>query len=134
MKRPGRDARPSPTAFDRRLIAPMALGSVLNPIDSSVIAVALLGRLVDRYGPRRLYLAGTALVGVAAAATAAFFPHHADTAGLHGPALFLVAGSALPPATTLVDRSPGSLTPRGTTRTIARAPARSTSPNTPGKA
>jgi MFS family permease len=82
--------------FDRRLIAPMVLGAVLNPINSSMIAVALVpigvafhalpsqtawlvsalylatatgqpvvGRLVDRYGPRRLYLFSTALVGVA---------------------------------------------------------------------
>ncbi|GAA0455140.1 MFS transporter [Paractinoplanes deccanensis] len=86
----------SGTAFDRRLIVPMVLGSVLNPINSSMIAVALVpiglalgalpsetawlvsalylatatgqpvvGRLVDRYGPRRLYLAGSALVGLA---------------------------------------------------------------------
>ncbi|MER6353942.1 MFS transporter [Streptomyces sp. NPDC001634] len=82
--------------FDRRLIAPMVLGSVLNPVNSSMIAVALvpigvafgappartawlvsalylatavgqpvIGRLVDMYGPRRLYLTGTALVGTA---------------------------------------------------------------------
>ncbi|MFJ9456757.1 MFS transporter [Kitasatospora sp. NPDC101447] len=74
----------------------MVLGSVLNPINSSMIAVALvpvgaafgappaetawlvtglylatavgqpvIGRLVDTHGPRRLYLAGTALVGAA---------------------------------------------------------------------
>jgi MFS family permease len=74
----------------------MVLGSVLNPINSSMIAVALvpigiafgappsqtvwlvsalylatavgqpvIGRLVDMYGPRRLYLIGTALVGIA---------------------------------------------------------------------
>lgn len=85
-----------PDRFDRRLIAPMVLGSVLNPVNSSMIAVALvpigralgvspaetawlvsglylatavgqpvIGRLVDLYGPRRLYLVGTALVGVA---------------------------------------------------------------------
>ncbi|MET7572865.1 MFS transporter [Streptomyces sp. NPDC005492] len=91
-----RTARPAPTGFDRRLIAPMVLGSVLNPINSSMIAVALvpigiafgappsqtvwlvsalylatavgqpvIGRLVDTYGPRRLYLIGTALVGIA---------------------------------------------------------------------
>ncbi|MFF4896430.1 MFS transporter [Streptomyces sp. NPDC001068] len=90
------DTRPAPDGFDRRLIAPMVLGSVLNPINSSMIAVALvpigiafgappaetvwlvtalylatavgqpvIGRLVDMYGPRRLYLAGTGLVGVA---------------------------------------------------------------------
>jgi MFS family permease len=82
--------------FDRRLIAPMVLGAILNPVNSSMIAVALVpigvafhaqpaqtawlvsalylatatgqpvvGRLVDRYGPRRLYLFSTALVGVA---------------------------------------------------------------------
>jgi Arabinose efflux permease len=85
-----------PDRFDRRLIAPMVLGSVLNPVNSSMIAVALvpigralgaspaetawlvsglylatavgqpvIGRLADLYGPRRLYLAGTAMVGVA---------------------------------------------------------------------
>ncbi|MEV2220096.1 MFS transporter [Nocardia vinacea] len=82
--------------FDHRLIAPMILGSILNPINSSMLAVALVpigkafgappsetiwlvsalylatavgqpvvGRLVDRYGPRTLYLLGTALVGIA---------------------------------------------------------------------
>ncbi|MFE2299095.1 MFS transporter [Streptomyces sp. NPDC059445] len=74
----------------------MVLGTVLNPVNSSMIAVALvpigralgaspadtawlvsglylatavgqpvIGRLVDLYGPRRLYLIGTAMVGVA---------------------------------------------------------------------
>lgn len=92
-----RTRRPAPAdRFDRRLITPMILGSVLNPINSSMIAVALVpigaafgappaetawlvsalylatavgqpvvGRLVDMYGPRRLYLTGTAMVGVA---------------------------------------------------------------------
>ncbi len=86
----------APTGFDRRLIAPMVLSAILNPVNSSMIAVALVpigvafhalpaqtawlvsglylatatgqpvvGRLVDRYGPRRLYLIGTALVGIA---------------------------------------------------------------------
>ncbi|GHH72869.1 hypothetical protein GCM10018793_10570 [Streptomyces sulfonofaciens] len=91
--------RPSPTAqdaFDRRLITPMILGSVLNPVNSSMIAVALVpigaafgappsrtawlvsalylatavgqpvvGRLVDTHGPRRLYMIGTGLTGIA---------------------------------------------------------------------
>ncbi|MBF8191681.1 MFS transporter [Nonomuraea sp. K274] len=74
----------------------MILGSILNPINSAMLAVALIpigqafnaapsetawlitglyvatavgqpviGRLVDAYGPRLLYLTGTALVGVA---------------------------------------------------------------------
>ncbi|MFL6112345.1 MAG: MFS transporter, partial [Catenulispora sp.] len=79
-----------------RLIAPMILGSILNPVNSSMLAVALIpigrafgaapsqtawlvsglylatavgqpviGRLVDAFGPRPLYLCGTALVGLA---------------------------------------------------------------------
>jgi MFS family permease len=82
--------------FDRRLVAPLILGALLNPLNSSMIAVALIpigvalgeppaqtawlvaalylatavgqpavGRLVDIYGPRPLYLIGTALVGLA---------------------------------------------------------------------
>ncbi|GIG22037.1 MFS transporter [Cellulomonas chitinilytica] len=85
-------------AFDRRLIPPMILGSLLNPVNSSMLAVALIpiglalgappsdtvwlvsalylatavgqpvvGRLVDAYGPRPLYLTGAALVGLAGA-------------------------------------------------------------------
>ncbi|MFF3581221.1 MFS transporter [Streptomyces mirabilis] len=97
LARSDRPSRPRPAdSFDRRLIAPMVLGSVLNPINSAMIAVALvpigaalgappaqtawlvtglylatavgqpvIGRLVDTYGPRRLYLIGTALVGIA---------------------------------------------------------------------
>jgi MFS family permease len=89
--------RPQPdAAFDRRLVPPMILGAVLNPVNSSMIAVALVpigiafgappaetallvgglylataigqpvvGRLVDAYGPRPLFLVGTTLVGLA---------------------------------------------------------------------
>ncbi|WP_031038752.1 MFS transporter [Streptomyces sp. NRRL F-5650] len=84
--------------FDRRLLPPMLLGSVLNPVNSTIIAVALVpigralgapasqtawlvsalylatslgqpvvGRLIDLFGPRRLFLLGTGLVGVAGA-------------------------------------------------------------------
>ncbi|MGP4029363.1 MFS transporter [Actinomadura sp. 3N407] len=86
----------APAAFDYRLVPPMAMGSVLNPVNSSMLAVALIpigrafgvppsqaawlvsglylatavgqpviGRLVDAFGPRRLYLVGTALVCLA---------------------------------------------------------------------
>lgn len=92
----GRRASGRAEDFDRRLIAPMILGSILNPINSSMLAVALvpigrafdappsqtawlvsalylatavgqpvIGRLVDSFGPRTLYLVGTSLVGVA---------------------------------------------------------------------
>jgi MFS family permease len=89
-------SKPVSKTFDRRLIVPLVLGAVLNPVNSSMLAVALVpigltfhavpartawlvsalylatatgqpvvGRLIDRYGARRLYLAGAALVGVA---------------------------------------------------------------------
>jgi MFS family permease len=79
-----------------RLAVPLVLGSMLNPVNSSMLAVALIpigaafgaspattvwlvsslyvttavgqpvvGRLVDRFGARPLYLAGAALVGAA---------------------------------------------------------------------
>lgn len=79
-----------------RLSVPLVLGSMLNPVNSSMLAVALIpigaafdaspattvwlvsslyvttavgqpvvGRLVDRFGARPLYLAGAALVGAA---------------------------------------------------------------------
>lgn len=88
----------SGSVFDRRLIAPMILGAILNPVNSSIIAVSLVpigvafgappaetawlvsalyvataigqpvvGRLVDIYGPRKLYLVGTTLIGIAGA-------------------------------------------------------------------
>lgn len=91
--------RPAPTdRFDTRLLAPMMLGAVLNPINTSIIAVALtpigialgapasdtvwlvsalylttaigqplVGRLVDIFGVKRLFLAGGALVAAAGA-------------------------------------------------------------------
>jgi MFS family permease len=82
--------------FDRKLLAPLISGSILNPINTTMIAVALVpigvafgepasatawlvsslylataigqpvvGGLIDRYGPRRLFLPATALVGIA---------------------------------------------------------------------
>jgi MFS family permease len=88
-------AAPDGEAFDRRLILPMILGAILNPINSTMLAVALVpigiafgapasqtawlvtglylatavgqpvvGRLIDLYGPRRLYLVGAVLIGL----------------------------------------------------------------------
>lgn len=93
--RPG-GAKLSADTFDRRLLAPMMLGSVLNPVNSSILSVSLVptgaafgappsqtawlisalylatsigqpvvGRLIDLFGPRRLFLTGTALTRVA---------------------------------------------------------------------
>ncbi|MFD4638821.1 MFS transporter [Lentzea sp. NPDC058436] len=84
------------TGFDRRLITPLVAGAVLNPVNTTILSVALVpigasfgeppsatawlitslyvataigqpvaGRLIDTYGPRRLFLPATALVGVA---------------------------------------------------------------------
>ncbi|MFF9184789.1 MFS transporter [Streptomyces misionensis] len=94
--RPGAMARTDGPGFDRRLLPPMMLGSILNPINSTIISVALVpigkalgapasqtawlvsalylatslgqpvvGRLIDLFGPRRLFLFSTSLVGVA---------------------------------------------------------------------
>ncbi|MCQ9387088.1 MFS transporter [Brevibacterium sp. 50QC2O2] len=82
--------------FPRRLLVPMIAGTILNPINTSIVAVALVpigiafgappaqtawlvsglyiatsigqpltGRLVDVYGPKRMFLLGAALVTVA---------------------------------------------------------------------
>ncbi|SDG09175.1 Predicted arabinose efflux permease, MFS family [Lentzea fradiae] len=86
------------SGFDRRLITPLVAGAVLNPVNTTILSVALVpiglalgeppsavawlvtslyvstaigqpvaGLLIDRYGPRRLFLPATALVGVAGA-------------------------------------------------------------------
>lgn len=86
----------SADGFNRKLIAPLVSGAVLNPINSTIVSVALVpigvafgeppsatvwlisalylatavgqpvvGRLIDVYGPRRLFLPATALVGLA---------------------------------------------------------------------
>lgn len=93
--RPGGSKGPA-EGFNRRLLAPMMVGSALNPINSTIISVSLVpigvafgappsqtawlisalylataigqpvvGRLIDLLGPRRLFLTGTALTGIA---------------------------------------------------------------------
>lgn len=92
----GVSAPASPARFDRKLIVPMILGIVLNPVNSSMIAIALvpigvafgapaaqtawlvsglylatsvgqpvMGKLVDTYGIKPLYLVGAAITGIA---------------------------------------------------------------------
>jgi MFS family permease len=91
-----RTAEATKAGFDRGLIPPMLLGSILNPVNSTIMAVALVpigaalgappsqtawlvsalylatalgqpivGRLIDIFGPRKLFLISTSLVGVA---------------------------------------------------------------------
>ncbi|SFS97378.1 MFS transporter [Saccharopolyspora flava] len=86
----------APVTFDRRLLPALISGAVLNPINSSIIAVSLVpigvafgappsatawlvsalylatavgqpvaGSLIDRHGPRRLFLIAASLVGIA---------------------------------------------------------------------
>ncbi|MCM3023943.1 MFS transporter [Heyndrickxia ginsengihumi] len=81
--------------FNQKLITPMVLGSILNPINSSIISVALIpigqafgappsqtawlvsalylataigqpvvGKLIDIFGPKLLFLIATSLVGI----------------------------------------------------------------------
>ncbi|MEX2981156.1 MFS transporter [Streptomyces sp. C36] len=90
------EGRQKTDGFDRRLLVPMVLGSVLNPVNSSIISVSLvaigvafgappsqtvwlvsalyvataigqpaMGRLIELYGPRPLFLTGAALTGLA---------------------------------------------------------------------
>jgi MFS family permease len=93
---PAETGEAGPARFDRRLLGPMIVGSILNPINSSIIAVALVpigrafdaptsqtawlvsalylatsigqpvvGRLVDLFGPKPLFLVGATLTGIA---------------------------------------------------------------------
>lgn len=101
---------PAPAGrFDRRLLAPMMVGSILNPINTAIIAVALtpiglalgapardtvwlvsslylataigqplVGRLVDIFGVRSLFLLGAVLV-TAAGAIGLLAPENRDS-------------------------------------------------------
>lgn len=88
--------RGGPAPFGPRFVAPLALGSILNPINSSMLSTALvpiadslqiriadagwlitglylttavaqptMGRLVDLFGPRRIYLASLLFIAAA---------------------------------------------------------------------
>jgi MFS family permease len=92
------------------------VGAVLG-IPQGLLGLATQNALYRQAAPERIASAAGLLrtfgyLGAlaASAATAAFYPHRADTPGLHGLALFMLACSALLLATTLPDRSLGRLT------------------------
>jgi predicted MFS family arabinose efflux permease len=96
----------------------LAVGAVLG-VPQGLLGLAGQNALYRQAEPARIASAAGLLrtfmyLGAlaASAATAAFFPHRADTPGLHDLALFMAAGSVLLLATTLPDRSLHTLTPR----------------------
>ncbi|MGW2715273.1 MFS transporter, partial [Streptomyces sp. NPDC001356] len=98
----------------------LAVGVLLG-VPQGLIGLATQNALYRQAEPERIASAAgllrtfTYLGALAAsAATAAFYPHRADTAGLHGLALFMLAGSALLLATILPDRSLGRPATRDT--------------------
>ena len=95
----------------------LAVGALLG-VPQGLLGLAAQTALYRQADPERIGSAAGLLrtfmyLGAlgASAATAAFFPHRADTGGLHGLALFMLAGSALLLAITLPDRSLARLTP-----------------------
>jgi hypothetical protein len=87
-------------------------------IPQGLIGLATQNALYRQSAPQRIASAAGLLrtfsyLGAlgASAATAAFFAHGADTAGLHELALFMGAGSVLLVLVTLFDRSLSTLTP-----------------------
>ncbi|MGW4569087.1 MFS transporter, partial [Streptomyces sp. NPDC004561] len=96
----------------------LVVGALLG-VPQGLIGLATQNALYRQADPERIASAAGLLrtfmyLGAlgASAATAASYPHRADTAGLHGLALFMLAGSVLLLATTLPDRSLGRLSPR----------------------
>ncbi|MEV4392856.1 MFS transporter [Nonomuraea sp. NPDC049607] len=130
---PRPDSEPGQAPFGPRFVTAVSVGSLLNPINSSIIAIALvpiahhfgvgadatswlvsglylataigqpvLGRLADRLGPRRVYLAG--LVTVAAGGLLGYW---APTLGLLVAARVLIGlgtSAAYPAAMSMVRR------------------------------
>lgn len=99
----------------------LAVGAVLG-IPQGLLGLAGQNALYRQAEPARIASAAGLLrtfmyLGAlaASAATAAFFPHRADTPGLHDLALFMAIGSALLLVITLPDRSLRTLTPRTAT-------------------
>ncbi len=147
MSEPGRSAAGVP----RILIATLAAGTVLNPLNSSMIAVALvqlqdafsvgvgtvtwlvsgfyvaaavgqplMGRLVDQFGARRLFLAGLVLVLMTSALTP-FVPGFWWLVGLRA-VQALGTSTAYPAALVLIRAAtPGRDAPAGAMGVLAMA-------------
>ena len=96
--------RADPTGFDRRLIAPMVLGSILNPVNSSMLAVALvpIGHAFGAAPPRTAWLISGLYL-----ATAVGQPVIGRLVDLHGPRRLYLLGTALAGAAGLL----GTLAP-----------------------
>jgi MFS family permease len=138
-------------AVPRRYVAVLAMGTLLNPLNSAMISVALvglqsafrvgfgtaswlvsgfylaacvgqplMGRLADRLGPRRIYLAGLAIVCV----TGALAPFSPGFGALLGCRIAQAIGTsaAFPAALALIRRvAGGGRPPAGALGTIAVA-------------
>jgi MFS family permease len=80
------------TGFDRRLVLPMVLGSVLNPVNSSIIAVSLvpIGRAFDAPPSETAWLVSALYL-----ATAIGQPLVGRLVDVLGPRLLYVVGAAL---------------------------------------
>lgn len=131
-----------------RLIGPLLLGVPLNPLNSSMIAVALvpmqrhfevsvataswlvsgfylaasvgqplMGRLIDQFGARRLYVAGLTIM-LAASAAAPFAPSFWWVVAMRA-VQALGTSTAFPSALVLIRRTAGGETPAGALGALA---------------
>lgn len=90
---PGRRNEPaSSTGFDRRLVAPLVLGAILNPINSSIIAVALvpIGTALGAPPAQTLWLVSSLYL-----ATAIGQPVVGRLVDVHGTRRLYLAGAVL---------------------------------------
>ncbi len=138
-----------------RAVAALSLGTLLNPLNSSMIAVALvplqrefqvsvttvtwvvtsfylasaagqplMGRFVDRFGPRRLFLFGMLVVALACAAT----PFASSFAGVCAGRVALAIGTATAfPSAIAMLRSVAASSAVGTPRLLGRIQIANTS-------
>ncbi|AKJ08996.1 hypothetical protein ABB07_02835 [Streptomyces incarnatus] len=115
--RTGKATRPAPAGSARRLIPPMPSGSVLDPVNSSTTAVAPVPiGIAFATPPAETAWLVPGAGGVRRHRGALPAPRRRGRAARPGP--FMLAGSALLPATVLPGRSLSRL---GTTTTTGKA-------------